>query len=141
MLSLVDEAQGVAVDPRAHGSGVRRVRQVAGRGTYLQPSDLTPVATPFSANEIVNLASFTDDATITSAQIQSFFASTPYGYASFLDTYSSNGVRAADGIIAAAKQYTLNPLLFLVRAEMDGGIRCKHYHKKPERTIHVDRPE
>ena len=90
--------------------------------TYLQPSDLAPVATPFSANEIVNLASFTDDATITSAQIQSFFALTPYGYASFLDTYSSNGVRAADGIIAAAKQYTLNPLLFLVRAEMDGGL-------------------
>ncbi len=105
----------------------------------LESSDLVAATSAsFSADEIVNLASFTDDATITSAQIQSFFESTPYGTASFLSTYSSNGVRAADAIIAAAQQYAVNPLVFLVRAEMDGGlIGLQVYPATPNRVEYV----
>jgi hypothetical protein len=79
--------------------------------------DLAPAPGTFNANEIVDLASFTDATGIAETTIQSFLEATPYGQTSFLGTYSSNGVRADDAIMQAASRYTLNPLVFLVAAE------------------------
>jgi hypothetical protein len=90
--------------------------------SVLQASDLSTAGGKFNAGEIVTLPSFTDATGIAEADVQSFLEATPYGSASFLATYSSNGNRADDAIMAAAARYTLNPLVFLVAAEEAGGL-------------------
>jgi len=106
--------------------------------TILQASDLTPASGSFSPDEIVPVASFTDYATLAEAAIQQLLEQTPYGGSSFLSTYSSDGIRADDAIMAAAVEYGLNPIVFLVRAEMDGGlIGLDVYPSNPSRVEYV----
>jgi hypothetical protein len=85
------------------------------------PSDLA-AAGGFDPNAIVPLASFVDTKALDAAAVQTLLEATPYGGASFLATYTSNGVRANDAIARVASLYTLDPLVFLTRAEMDQGL-------------------
>jgi hypothetical protein len=104
----------------------------------LQASDLAPSGAAFNRDEIVNLASFTDAKGLAVADIQAFFEATPYGYASFLATYSSNGVRADVAIMQASARYTLNPLVFLVAAEeAQGLVGVGAYPSSPARVEYV----
>jgi hypothetical protein len=110
--------------------------------TVLQGIDLaTPEAgltQPFDRNTIVDDAAFTDYETITRDQIQKFLAKTPYSRSSFLETYQSNGVRASDAISNAARQYRINPLVFLVLSEtMQGLIGAREYVFPPERVEYI----
>jgi hypothetical protein len=106
--------------------------------TVLQASDLTAASGAFSPDEIVPVASFTDDATLAETAIQRFLEQTPYGGPSFLSSYSSNGTRADDAIMAAAAEYGLNPIVLLVRAEMNGGlIGLEVYPSDPSRVEYV----
>ncbi len=101
-------------------------------------SDLVAAGGTFDENEIVSLASFTDANGIAEAAIQTFLEATPYGAASFLSTYSSNGVRADDAILQAAARYTLNPLVFLVAAEeAQGLVSLSTYPTTPARVEYV----
>ncbi len=87
---------------------------------------------------MVDLASLTDAKGIAESDVQAFLEATPYGGASFLDTYSSNGVRADDAIMQAAARYTLNPLVFLVAAEeAQGLIGVPAYPANPARVEYV----
>ncbi len=89
-------------------------------------------------NEIVDLGSFTDSEALDATAVGDFLARTPYGYPSFLATYDSNGVAAADAIATAAAKYTLNPLVFLTRAEMDQGlVGASSYPSTPSRVEYV----
>jgi hypothetical protein len=91
--------------------------------TVLQADDLTTApGASFDANEVVDLASFTDKVTLARDQVQGFLERTPYDHASFLSTYSSNGVRAVDAILRASDAYTINPLVFLVAVEAEEGL-------------------
>lgn len=76
----------------------------------------------FDRNNIVDTAAFTDSTGLDLAQIQRFLGNTPYDRPSFLETYQSNGVRAADAIVRAARQYKLNPLVFVVFAQTTQGL-------------------
>ena len=106
--------------------------------THLQTQDLESSGATFDRNEIVPAAAFTDATTITRDTIQTFLQRTPYNRASFLATYSSNGVQAADAILAATQKYDLNPLVFLVRAEMDQGLIGQElYPSTPSRVEYV----
>lgn len=92
----------------------------------------------FNHNILVDTAAFLDADTIDSPALQRFLAKTPYSRPSFLDTYQSNGVRAADAIISAAHQYRINPLVFLVFAEtFQGLIGERNYPFPPERVEYV----
>ncbi len=109
----------------------------AGSTSVLQSSDLV-AAGSFNAHEIVDLASFTDATGIAESDIQAFLEKTPYGSASFLATYSSNGNRADDAIMEAAARYTLNPLVFLVAAEeAQGLVGLTSYPASPARAEYV----
>ena len=89
----------------------------------LQAQDLSSLpGASFDPNEIVDLGSFVDTQSIPSAVVQQFLELTPYDKESFLATYSSNGVRAVDAIMAASVSYSLNPLVFLVAAEAAEGL-------------------
>jgi hypothetical protein len=89
----------------------------------LPPLDLAPAkGTTFDPDEIIPAAAFTDALSLEPADIQRFLEQTPYGRSSFLSTYQSSGILAADAIAAAAATYRINPIVFLVRAEVAGGL-------------------
>lgn len=112
-------------------------------GTVLQGLDLKKpegVDVPFDRNSIADPARFTDFETLDVTSVQRFFARTPYGRPSFLETYQSNGVRAADAIISAARQYRINPLVFLVFAQtVQGLVGERNYPFPPDRVEYVFR--
>jgi hypothetical protein len=115
--------------------------------TVLQPQDVAPpsegeTANPFDPNTILDDGSFvdTDSPEVQPDKIQGFLAKTPYSHSSFLETYQSNGVRASDAIIAAARQYRINPLVFLVFTEItEGLIGARTYRFPPERVEYIFR--
>jgi len=105
-------------------------------GSVLQPADLvTTTDGPFNPDEIVDTGSFTDYLGLDSDEVQTFLDHSPYDYPSFLSTYQSNGVLASDAIINAAETYQLNPLVFLVRAEMDQGLVGEEYYPSPTSRV------
>lgn len=94
----------------------------------------------FDKNEVVDSASFVDIEAIDSSLVQKFLHRTPYDRASFLETYQSNGVRASDAILRAARTYRINPLVFLIFAETTQGLLGEvNYPFPPERVEYVFR--
>lgn len=92
---------------------------------------------PFDPNTLIDqTASLTDPYALPeAASVQSFLAQTPYGGASFLATYASNGVSAATSITNAANAYQINPLLFLVRAEIDQALISQTAYPSPASRV------
>ena len=112
----------------------------AAESTFLQATDLAKAdaTLPFDPNEVVDSGSFTDTLTFDAVAIQSFLAKTPYKRASFLETYQSNGIPAADAILRAATLYRINPLVLMVRAQVDQGlIGAQFYPFPPSRVEYV----
>lgn len=111
--------------------------------TVLHPLDTAPPEfeiAPFDANQVVADGDFTDTTSLTLdvTAIQEFLAKTPYSRSSFLVTYQSNGVRASDAIVAAARQYRINPLVFLVFTEITQGlVAARTYRFPPERVEYI----
>lgn len=109
--------------------------------TVLQPLDFTRPegeAGDFDRNSIVESAAFTDVETLDRQSVQRFLGKTPYGRPSFLETYQSNGVRAVDAIMKASRQHRINPLVFLVFAEVTQGlVGERNYPFPPERVEYV----
>ncbi len=102
----------------------------------LQAADLSTADDgPFDPTEIVDLGSFTDATGLDSSEIQGFLDHSPYNRPSFLGTYQSNGVLASDAIVRAATTYRLNPLVFLVRAEMDQGLIGQEFYPLPTSRV------
>jgi hypothetical protein len=83
---------------------------------------LAPGVAQFDANNIVNAATLTDASSFDVTYIEGFLRSSPYGSPSFLSTYTSNGVSAADAIISAAQRHQINPIAILTRAQMNQGL-------------------
>ena len=109
-----------------------------GDDAVVQAADLVATGSTFNSGEIVDLGSFTDVTAMDAAKVQAFVSKTPYGTASFLETYSSNGVLAVNAIVTTAQRYTLNPLVFLVRAEMEEGLIGETvYPSSPPRVEYV----
>lgn len=113
--------------------------------THLQPNDLDLPdggdLEKFDKNQIIPLAAFTDGQGVSAELVQEFLAKTPYnGRKSFLETYQSNGIRAADAIVLAARQHRINPIVFLVYAQaMEGLVGERYYPFPPERVEYVFR--
>jgi hypothetical protein len=112
--------------------------------TVLQALDTTPDASgggtgqPFDRNNILDTNSFTDDQSLDRDAVQKFLSKTPYSRSSFLETYQSNGIRAADAIVAAARNHHINPLVFLVLTETTQGlIGARDYVFPPERIEYI----
>ncbi len=92
----------------------------------------------FDRNTILDDASFTDVEGIDVVLIQKFLHKSPYDSTSFLETYQSNGVQAADAIARTARTYHINPLVFLVYAETTQGlVSAQQYPFPPNRVEYV----
>lgn len=113
------------------------------RATTLQEQDFKlpeGLESPFDRNAVLDTASFTDVEGVDAAVLQRFLQKTPYERPSFLETYQSNGVRAADAMARAARTYRINPLVFLVFAQTRGGLVGERtYPFPPERVEYVFR--
>ncbi|MEO6420846.1 MAG: hypothetical protein ABIP39_15645, partial [Polyangiaceae bacterium] len=105
--------------------------------TFLQSQDLATneAMAEFAPGEIIESASFTDTLTLDAVAIQNFLAKTPYQRPSFLETYQSNGVRASDAVVRAGAQYRINPLVLLVRAQVDQGLIGEQYYPFPPSRV------
>lgn len=92
---------------------------------------------PFDPNTIIDsTASLTDPFSLPDEpSVQSFLAQTPYNGASFLATYASNGVSAAAAISNAANTYQINPLVFLVRAQVDQALISQTTYPSPAARV------
>lgn len=105
-------------------------------GSWSLPAiDLVPAAASFQADDIIYDAQMEDANALDADQIESFLQATPYGGASFLSDYASNGVTASQAIAATAQQYTLNPIALLVRAEMDQGLVSSEGYPSPSSRV------
>lgn len=106
-------------------------------GSVWPDLDFSDEGLPFDPGLVIDTTeSLTDPYSLPQASdIQSFLKQTPYGTQSFLATYSSNGVSAATAIANAAITYQLNPLLFLVRAEMDQGLIAATSYPSPASRV------
>jgi hypothetical protein len=106
-----------------------------GESSVLQASDLQGNGASFDANEIVDSASMQDQGALDEAAVLKFLQKTPYGGSSFLATYASHGTSAARAIAVASGQYALNPLVFLVRAQMDTGLIGSTTYPSPANRV------
>jgi hypothetical protein len=98
-----------------------------GEPTFLQEQDVQS-SPGFDKNEIVDTAAFIDAIALDAAAIQNFFAHTPYNRPSFLASYQSNGVRASEAIARSATGQRINPIVFIVRAEMEQGLVGEQFY-------------
>ena len=93
---------------------------------------------PFDRNVIVDADAFKDSTSLTVENVTRFLHRTPYLRPSFLETYQSNGVPAAEAIMRASRNYKLNPLVFLAFAEAKQGlVGAREYPFPPERVEYV----
>ncbi len=104
-------------------------------GTVLQADDLIPTDVPFDKNLIVeNTAALTDPYALPEG-VAEFLRKTPYKRPSFLAAYQSNGVPAAEAIQRAAEVHQINPLVILVRAQMEQGLIGQQYYPFPPARV------
>jgi hypothetical protein len=105
-------------------------------GSVLPASDLVASGDgSFDPDEIVASSPMQDSATLGAAELSAFLRATPYGQASFLADYSSHGISAASAMVSAGQTYGLNPLVILVRAEMDQGLVGSATYPSPSSRV------
>lgn len=113
------------------------------RDTILQEKDFAPVEksnAKFDRNDLMDVPTLTDSEAVDATRLQRFFARTPYDRASFLETYQSNGTRAADAVLRVGRTYKINPLVLVVLLQVEGGlVGERNYPLPPERVEYVFR--
>jgi hypothetical protein len=90
--------------------------------TY-QPEDFADAGNTFDPDEIVDAMSFVDTTTYQASDIEAFLLRPPYSHAnSFLSSYVSNDMTAADAVENASVTYGIHPLFLLAAAEAAEGL-------------------
>jgi len=105
----------------------------------LQPADLALAtdASAFDRNSILSNSDFdrsVNDPEQARAKIHDFFGRNPYGRQSFLRTYQSNGIEAADAYVRAGRTHRINPIILLVATQVLTGLVAEtNYPRDPAR--------
>ena len=79
----------------------------------------------FDANDLISDHLFTDWAFMDEDTVQSFLEKTPYGTRSFLADYEDGGERVASRIVASAKRNQINPLVLIVKLQVETSLIFK----------------
>jgi hypothetical protein len=90
---------------------------------------------PFDPSALIDQTASLTDPNALASSAQSFLLQTPYGTESFLATYASNGISASAAIDNAATTYQINPLIFLVRAEIDQALISQTTYPAPASRV------
>jgi hypothetical protein len=104
-------------------------------GPVLAPADTADAGVPFTPDEVVPSAAFTDFAALDAMDVQSFLVHDPYSGSSFLQTYQSNGVLFSDAVANAATTYRINPIVLLVAVEAEGGLVFDATYPQPSSAV------
>ncbi|HEY6461991.1 MAG TPA: hypothetical protein VIY73_17615 [Polyangiaceae bacterium] len=107
----------------------------ASDSSVLASQDLVSFGGQFDPDEILAPGPMQDANALDANAVQGFLEQPPYGSASFLAEYSSNGVLASQAIAAAAQRYTIDPIVLLVRAEMDQGLVAAGTYPSPPSRV------
>jgi hypothetical protein len=91
----------------------------------VEVSDIKGDGSSFDPADLIDDASFTDRHFMTEAEVQAFFAATPYGTRSFLADFSTNGRSVAELIVEAATTYGLSPIVLIVKLQVESGLVSK----------------
>lgn len=104
-------------------------------GPELEPLDLQEVpdfespqdglAATFDRHLVLSDLFFEDTNSMNAEGIQNFFENTPYGTRSWLASASFEGKRAADLIMEASLEFGINPMLLLLRLQVEQGLVSK----------------
>lgn len=76
-------------------------------------------------NDILDDAAMQDDESMTETEVQAFLERTPYGARSVLASYQPKGKRASTILVETARQYGINPMVLLVRLQLEQGLVSK----------------
>ena len=76
----------------------------------------------FNPSHIIDDDLFVDATYLTVEQVQGFLENTPYSRRSFLADYSDNGQTAAEYIIETAARFQINPLVLLVKLQVETSL-------------------
>ncbi len=106
--------------------------------TQLQEVDFEPVASEdasFDRDAVLAPDVFSDGEALEPAAVQNFFNKTAYERPSFLETYQSNGVRAADAVVKSARVHRVNPILLLAYLQVAEGLIGERYYPFPPNRV------
>jgi hypothetical protein len=92
--------------------------RVTGARSAARERDLDP-------NDVLDDESMTNVNGSTVAELQAFLERTPYGGRSVLADYRPKGKSAAQIIVDTAREYRLNPVVLVVRAQLEQGLVSK----------------
>ena len=89
-------------------------------------ADIPGISSTFNKNNVLSDEMFTNT-TITAQQMQAFLENAPYfgGMRSWLADHTSNGVRASEALVAAARAENINPLMLLARMQVEKSVVSK----------------
>ena len=76
----------------------------------------------FNKHRVLEDEELTDWKAMTTAEVQAFLEQTPYGWRSVLADHVTNGMTAAESIIAAAQAHAINPLVILTRTQLEQSL-------------------
>lgn len=79
----------------------------------------------FDRNRVMSDTAFTDHEAMSADAIQAFLEATPYGSRSVLADLTTDGKPASRAIWDAAQQHRINPIIILVRAQMEQSLVAK----------------
>lgn len=83
------------------------------------------VPASFDRNLVVTDALLTDALAMTTAEVQTFLEDNPYGTRSWLASYSSAGVSAAEMVVEAAVSHGIHPIVLLARMQVETSLVSK----------------
>jgi len=83
------------------------------------------VPATFDMNNVVDDALLTNAGAMTVDDVQAFFERNPYGTRSWLASYKSNGVSAAQMVVEAAQTHDVNPLILIARMQVETSLVSK----------------
>jgi len=81
--------------------------------------------TAFNHDNLIHDSVFADVAYLALPQVQAFLEETPYGTRCFLADFQKSDLTAAQIIHEAAERYRINPLIFLVKLQVETGMISK----------------
>jgi hypothetical protein len=94
-------------------------------GSDEQGAMLSSSGARFDRNDVLSDEALNDKDAMSVSKIQEFLEKTPYDKRSVLADYEENGKSAAEILHASSLKYGINPLVMLVRLQMEQGLIAK----------------
>jgi hypothetical protein len=96
-----------------------------------------PAEWAFNGNAVLSDEELTADRGRSAPEIAAFLRATPYGYPSFLGTYRSNRVDAAQAIAAAAKTHRISGVVLVALVQLEAQLVSERHYPNPSARVEL----